>query len=125
SSEAVLALPGVFALDGRTLTLDSLDLVVNVRDMGMNQRALFHCAGSRLTLKNCTVTIVNPLRQPFVFLRVDDPAGRESRIRIEDSLIRGDVGALVELGRGPAELMVAESVLFSEGPIVRVVDAPP
>lgn len=121
-SEAVRALPGVFALEGRNLTLDSLDLVVNVRDLGMNQRALFHCAGSRLTLKNCTVTIVNPLRQPFVFLRVDDSAGRESRIRIEDCLIRGDVGGLIELRRGPAELMIARSVLFAEGPIVHVAD---
>jgi len=125
SSDAVRALPGVFALDGRNLTLDSLDLVVNVRDLGMNQRALFHCAGSRLTLKNCTVTIVNPFRQPFVFVRTDDQTGRESRIRIEDSLIRGDVGALVEMGRGPAEMVIAESVLFAEGPIVRIIDADP
>jgi len=123
SSDAVRALPGVFALDGRTLILDSLDLVVNVRDLGMNQRALFHCAGSRLTLKNCTVTIVNPLRLPFVLLRADDPAGRESRVRIEDSLIRGDVAPLIDLGRGPTELMIAESVLFGEGPILRVADA--
>lgn len=125
SSDAVRALPGVFALDGRTLILDSLDLVVNVRELGMNQRALFHCAGARLTLKNCTVTIVNPLRLPFVLIRADDSAGRESRIRIEDSLIRGDVAPLIELGRGPTELMIAQSVLFGDGPILRTTDAEP
>lgn len=123
SSDAVRALPGIFALDGRTLILDSVDLVVNVRDLGMNQRALFHCAGSRLTLKNCTVTIVNPLRLPFVFLRADDANGRESRVRIEDSLIRGDVAPLIELGRGSTELMVARSVLFGDGAILRLADA--
>ncbi len=117
--DAVRALPGVFTLDGRNLTLDSLDLVVNVRDLGMNQRALFHCAGSQLTLKNCTVTIVNPLRAPFTFIRTDDAASRGSRIRIESSLIRGDVGPLFELGRGSVELMIARSIVVGDGPIVR------
>lgn len=125
SSDAVRALPGVFALDGRTLILDSVDLVVNVRDLGMNQRALFHCAGSRLTLRNCTVTIVNPLRLPFVFLRADDAGGRESRVRIEDSLIRGDVAPLIELGRGSTELMISRSVFFGDGAIARLADADP
>ncbi|MDG3006979.1 serine/threonine-protein kinase [Paludisphaera mucosa] len=121
--DAVRALPGVFTLDGRSLILDSLDLVVNVRELGMNQRALFHGSGFQLTLRNCTVTIVNPLSSPFVFARSDDAAGRPSRIRIEDSLIRGDVASLFELNRGPVEVVALRSILAAEGPIVRTPDA--
>ncbi|WP_165248635.1 serine/threonine-protein kinase [Paludisphaera soli] len=123
--EAVRALPGVFTLDGRELTLDSLDLVVNVRALAINQRALFHGSGFRLTLKNCTVTIYNPNRAPFAFLRTEEGA-RASTVRIEDSLIRGDVATLFELNRGePAEIVAARSILASEGPLLRTPDVSP
>ncbi|MDR3620257.1 MAG: serine/threonine-protein kinase [Paludisphaera borealis] len=122
--QMVRDLPGVVTLDNRNLTLDSLDLVVNVRELPVNQRALFHCAGAQLTLKNCTITIVNPFKTPFTFLRADDPGGRTSRVRIEKCFIRGDVASLFELKRGPVELMVDRSVLASEGPIVRTPSAP-
>ncbi|AMV36333.1 serine/threonine-protein kinase [Planctomyces sp. SH-PL62] len=125
--DAVRALPGVFSLDGRELTLDSLDLVVNVRDLGMNQRALFHGSGFRLTLRNCTVTIFNPARAPFAFLRADDATRppRPSRVRIEDSLIRGDVATLLELNRGQVDVAAFRSILAVEGPLVRTPDAAP
>ncbi|OJW16392.1 MAG: hypothetical protein BGO49_18770 [Planctomycetales bacterium 71-10] len=124
--EAARSLPGVFNLDGRSLVLDSLDLVVNVRDLGLNQKALFHVAGGELTLRNCTVTIYNPMRSPFAFVRTEAGAIRPlSRIRIEDSLIRGDVSPLFEMGPGAAEAVAFRSFLASDGPIVRTPDASP
>jgi len=122
--DVVRQLPGLVTLANQSLTLDSLDLVVNVRDLSLTQRALFHCAGAQLTLKNCTITIVNPSKAPFTFLRADDPDGRLSRVRIEKCLIRGDVASLFELKRGPVELMIERSVLAGEGPIVRVPGGP-
>ncbi|WP_255487480.1 serine/threonine-protein kinase [Paludisphaera rhizosphaerae] len=117
--------PGVFALDGRTLILDSLDLMVNVRDLSTHQKALFHGSGFNLTLRNCTVTIFNPSRTPFAFVRADDAAGRSSRVRIEDSVIQGDVSPLFDLGRGAVEVAVVRSFLASDGSIVRTPDASP
>lgn len=123
--DEVRLLPGVFTLDGRTLILDSLDLVVNVRDLSPHQKALFHGSGFNLTLRNCTVTILNPTRSPFAFVRADDPGGRSSRVRIEDSVIQGDVTPLFDLGRGAAEVAVLRSFLASDGSIVRTTDASP
>jgi serine/threonine-protein kinase len=83
--EAVRSLPGVFNLEGRRLILESLDLVVNVRELGINQKALFHLAGGELTLRDCTITIYNPLKAPFAFLRADDATSRlagEGRRRV-------------------------------------------
>lgn len=116
--------PGVVTLSNKSLVLDSIDLVVNVRDLSLNQRALFHCEGAQLTLKNCTITIVNLSHVPFTFLRADDPGGRPSRVRIEKCLIRGDVASLFEFKRGPVELMVDRSILASEGPTVRTPSVP-
>jgi serine/threonine-protein kinase len=41
------------------------------------------------------------------------------------SLVRGDAASLLELGRGRAEVVVARSLLASDGPIVRTQDASP
>jgi len=117
--EAVRAQPGVFNLDGRSLVLDSLDLVVNARDLGVNQQALFHVTGGDLTLRNCTVTIYNLAKAPFAFLRAEGGASQPSRVRIEGSLIRGDVSTLFDLGPGTSEVVAVRSVLASDGPIVR------
>jgi serine/threonine-protein kinase len=119
SLDVVRALPGVVTLNDRGLTLDSLDLVVNVHDLSLSQRVLFHLGGARLTLRNCTVTIVNPYKEPFTLLRSDDQAGRPSRVRIENCLIRGGVEWMFDLRRGPVELMVERSILAAEGPILR------
>ncbi|WP_337177860.1 serine/threonine-protein kinase [Paludisphaera sp.] len=123
--EAVRSLPGVFNLEGRSLILESLDIVVNVRDLGINQDALFRLAGGDLTLRDCTVTIYNPLKAPFAFLRSDGGASRTSRVRLEDCLIRGDVSTLLELGAGRAEVVALRSVLASDGAIARTLDALP
>lgn len=121
--DAIRSLPGVFNLDGRSLVLDSLDLVVYVRELGLDQRALFYMTGGDLTLKNCTVTIYNPSRSPFTFLRTEGSSSRPARVRIEDSLIRGDLSAMFEMGPTPVEAALIRSVLMGDGPIVRTPDA--
>jgi len=118
----VRELPGVVTLDDRRLILDSIDLVLYVRDLPSTQRALFHLAGSQLTLSHCTITIVNPYKDPFTLLRADDPNGRPSRVRLENCLVRGDVSSLFELGRGPVELTIARSILAGDGSIIRTPD---
>ena len=118
--DVVRNLPGVFSLEGRTLILDSLDLIVNLRDLPPAQSCLFHCVGASLTLRNCSITLINPGNLPFTLVRAEGTATRGARIRIEKSLIRGAIGSGFELGRGSAEVAVVESVLLgSQGPIVR------
>ncbi len=117
---AVWSLPGVIVLEGKSLVLDSLDLIVNVRDLNAAQTSLFCCAGANLTVRNCTITLINPANQPFTLVRAEGTTTRGSRIRIEKSLIRGAVSSGFDLGKGSVDVAIRETVfLGSQGPLVR------
>ena len=125
--EAVWSLPGVIVLqEGKSLTLDSLDMIVNVRDLMAMQTFFFSCTGASLTVRNCTITLVNPANQPFTLVRAEGTSARGSRIRFEKTLIRGPVSAGFELGKGAVDVAVRETVfLGSQGPLVRRLEAEP
>src|SRR5262249_17380069 len=76
------------ALDRKSLTLDGLDLILDASALSRGQTALFGCAGSNLTLRNCTITILNTQRAAFTVIRVE-PSAQPSRIRLEGTLVRG------------------------------------
>ena len=69
----------VFVLDRKNLTLDGIDLVVDVRDLSPKQTALFSCSGSNLTLRNCSITILNDTNASFSVFRVEASASRPTR----------------------------------------------
>ena len=121
--EAVWSLPGVIVLEGKSLVLDSLDMIVNLRDLNAAQTSLFCCTGANLTVRNCTITLVNPANQPFTLVRAEGTATRGSRIRFEKTLIRGAVSSGFDLGKGSVDVAVRETIfLGSQGPLVRGLD---
>ena len=74
-----------------------------------------------LTVRDCTITLVNQASQPFSVVRAEGSQGRDSRIRFERTLVRGHVSSVFDLGKGTADVAVRGSVfLGSHGPIVRL-----
>ncbi len=120
---AVKEQPGVFTLVGKNLILDGIDLIVNVRDLPPNQTALFSCAGANLTLRNCSITILNgPSGSSFEFIRAESsPSHRNPcRILLEKTLVRGSFATGINLAGGSTELVLHKSVIVGgPGPSVR------
>jgi|GEM_PF-1350723 len=117
--------PAVFVLDGRNLILDGIDLFVDAKRLPRNQSALFLCRGGSLTLRNCTVTVLNARGLPFSVVRTGDPI-RPSKLRFETTLVRGGPFTVVELGGGNSETVVNRSVfLGTREPLISCVGAEP
>jgi eukaryotic-like serine/threonine-protein kinase len=125
SSQAVRKQPAVFVLARQNLILDGIDLIVDVRDIFPEQTALFSCTGSNLTLRNCTITILNHNNTPFSIVRVEPGGTRPTRIRLERTFIRGGFGAAVDLAQSAAELALDSTMIVGgPGPAVRLRGAP-
>ncbi|MFI5459906.1 MAG: serine/threonine-protein kinase [Isosphaerales bacterium] len=123
--DAVRRQPAVFVLDRKDLTLDAIDLIVNVRDLSPTQTALFSCTGASLTLRNCSITILNsPGSAAFTVFRAESSGSHPTHIRLEQSLVRGWFTDGFALAGGGAELVLRKSaVLGGSGPLVRITDA--
>jgi serine/threonine-protein kinase len=116
---AVREQPGVIALREKSLILDSLDLVLNVRDLPPGQTALFFCQGADLTVRNCTITLLNPGGQPFSLVRAEGTGTRESRVRFEKVFVRGPFRRGFEVGGGTVKIALRDSCLMaSQGPVL-------
>ena len=88
--EAVRNQAAVIVLKGKNVTLDGIDLIVDVRDLSRTQTALFLCAGSNLTVRNCSITILNQTAgTPFSIVRTETAGPRPTHVRFERCLIRG------------------------------------
>ncbi len=61
--DAVRKQSAVFVLDRKNLTLVGIDLVVDVRDLSPEQKSLFSCSGTNLTLRDCSITILNDTKR--------------------------------------------------------------
>jgi serine/threonine-protein kinase len=111
--------PAVIVLSGKNLILDSLDLIVNLRDLPAGQSALFDCAGADLTVRDCTITLVYPGSEPFTLVRAAG-SSRPSRVRFERTLVRGLLSSGFELGEGAVDVALLEVIILgSQGPLVR------
>ena len=109
----------VIVLEGKQLVLDGLDLVVDVDELPRHQTALFECAAGALTLRDCTITVLNPRGTAFSVVRTS-AAARPSRVRLERCYIRGPSQSAFELAGGPCDVVVSRSVLFTgAAPLVR------
>jgi len=119
----------VFPLGHKNLTLDGIDLIVNVRDLPANQTALFSCAGGNLTLRNCSITILNnPGSSSFAFVRAKSSAAypNPSRILLEKTLVRGSFASGIDLASGSTELVLHNSVILKgPGPLIRIAESDP
>jgi serine/threonine-protein kinase len=125
SLETVRRQSAVFVLDRKSLTLDGVDLVVNVDDLSPSQTALFSCIDANLTLRNCSIAVLNRRGvETFTLIRTESNGSRPTRVHVENSLARGSFGVGIELGRGPTDIVLNESmVLGGGGPLFRIADA--
>ncbi len=94
------------------MILDSLDMIVNLRDLNAAQTSLFCCTGANLTVRNCTITLINPANQPFTLVRAEGTTTLGSRIRFEKTLIRGAVTSGFDLGKGSVDVAVRETIFL-------------
>ena len=116
--EIVKQQPAFCVIEGRSLILDGLDLVVDAKVLGPRQSAVFLCKGGSLTLRNCTVTVFNRSGAPLALVRAG-PSDQPSRILIERTLIRGALDAVVDLTGGPADVVLRGSaVVNGQGVVV-------
>ena len=123
SAEAVRTQRAVFVLDGKNLTLDGIDLVVDVNDLSPEQTALFSCSAASLTLRNCSITILNNRRAAsFAVVRTEPGLSRPTRIRFERTLVRGLFSSAFELAGGTELALKHSVVLGGPGPLIRVTD---
>ncbi len=107
-------------LGGRELTLEGLDLVVDVKLLAAGQTALFLCRGGTLTLRNCTVTVLNRVNRPFSLVQTA-PSERPSRVRLERTFVRGAIDTVVALAGGAGDVFLDRSVVLNGlGTLVRV-----
>jgi eukaryotic-like serine/threonine-protein kinase len=114
--------PAVFAVNGKRLTLDGIDLIVDARDLSRTQTALFLCSGGNLTLRNCSITILNHAAGiPLSLIRTEaDATRRPSLIRLEGCLVRGGFTEGFRLGGGPCDVVLRDSTVAARGgPLVR------
>ena len=113
----------VVNLERKNITLEGIDMIVNVRDLSSRQTTMFGCAGSSLTIRNCTITVLNPGNAPFTFIRADSSPSGPSRIRLEHSLVRGGFGPgipVVDFSCNQADLVLDRAVILcGTGPLVR------
>jgi serine/threonine-protein kinase len=109
-------------LERKNLTLEGVDLIVDASDLSGRQRALFGCSGGNFTLRDCTITVINPRDTPFTLVRQEpapsrpqEPAPRPSRIWLERTLVRGSSVTLAELGGGSADLVLDGTAILVGG----------
>jgi eukaryotic-like serine/threonine-protein kinase len=111
---AVASQPALIELDGRSLILDGLDLIVDARNLAKGQTAVFLCRGGALTLRDCTVTVANRGMLPVSLVQVQTGSSQApSRIRLERTLVRGSLTTIVDLVSGAADVVVSRSVLLN------------
>ena len=100
------------------LVLEGLDLVVDVRDLPLQQASLFLCQGADVTLRDCTLTIYNGGdRKLSIFRLVEGP--RPNRVVLERTTIRGPIRTLVEVASARAEVVIDRSLVVGDaGPLI-------
>jgi serine/threonine-protein kinase len=121
-NEAALERTAFVALGRKNLTVEGIDLIVEASELSGHQKALFGCAGGNLTLRDCTITVLNPKGLRFALVSQEptkpqpkDPGPRPSRIWLKRALVRGSAFTLAELGGGPTDLVLDGTTILLGG----------
>jgi len=118
----------VAVLDGKALTLIGLDLVIDLEGASPGLDAFFACRDTRITLRDCTVTLANAARGPFALVRFGLPdelrtGGNPSRILLDRCSVRGPNLVVARWEGGGGEVAAIGSTLYGEsGPILEARD---
>lgn len=109
-----------FVLGGskvESLVLEGIDLAVDVRDLPDHQSTLFLCQGAELTLRDCSLTILNANDASragrFSIFRLEEGA-KPNRIVLERTTIRGPIGTLIDVASSQAELVLDRSLILGD-----------
>jgi serine/threonine protein kinase len=106
--------PAAVILDGQSLLLEGIDLVVDAASLTARQESLFLLRNdSSLTIRDCTITVIGPVKHAYSVIQVGERGSvsksAASRVHVERSRIRGDASALRLAG--PAIAAFARSVV--------------
>lgn len=118
----------VAVLDGKSLTLIGLDLVIDLEGASPGLDAFFACRDARITLRDCTLTLANAARSPFALVRFGLPdelrtGGNPSRILLDRCSVRGPNLIVARWEGGGGEVAAIGSTLYGEsGPIFEARD---
>jgi serine/threonine-protein kinase len=104
------------------LVFEGIDFAVDVRDLPVHQTTLFLCQGVDLTLRNCSLTILNandPARtNPFSVFRLEE-GPRPNRIVLDRTMVRGSIRTLVEVASAQADVEFDRSLILGDaGPLL-------
>jgi len=111
-AEAALPQTALCEIEGRTLILEGLDLILDVKDLPRGLESVFLCRGGTLTLRNCSVTVVNRAATPFTLVKTAT-GDRKNRVHLERTLIQGAMTSGVELGGNNSEIFISRSVIVN------------
>ncbi len=121
TQQAVKEQEAKFVLGGsglERLVLEGLDLVVDLRDLPVQQTSLFLCRGAELTLRDCTLTIYNGGDRKVSIFRLA-PGPRPNRVIVERSTLRGPIRTLAEVASPGAEILIDRSLIVGgDGPLI-------
>ena len=111
----------MLVLSGKDLTLEGIDLIVDVRELSRTQTAIFLCSGANLTLKNCSITILNQgALAPVTLIRAEMAGSRPSHVRLEQCLVRGALSEGFRIAGTQCEVVLRNSVVLAgNGPLFR------
>ncbi len=100
------------------LVFEGLDFSVDLRDLPIQQSALFLCRGAEVTLRDCSITLYNAGDRKFSLFRLLD-GSRPNRLVLERTTIRGPIRTLVEVSGAKAEIILERSLVVGEaGPLI-------
>ncbi|MDB5352984.1 MAG: serine/threonine protein kinase [Planctomycetota bacterium] len=121
TAASIQARPAVFVMNRQRLVVEGIDFVINGADLTPRQESMFLCKDADLTLRDCTITVVGPIKHEYAIVQVGERGvaanAPASTVRFERTRIRGEVAA-VRLA-GPAEVTFARSaVVVGRSPIV-------
>ena len=103
--------PGVIVLKGKSLILDGIDLIVDMRELSRSQTACSCASGANLTLRDCSITILNHAAGTYrsSSIRAEAAALRTPRlVRLESCLVRGALTDCFRLSGGPCEVVLRD-----------------
>ena len=114
-------------LGEKSLTLEGLHIVVDVTDQPPAVTSLFSCRGGTLTLRDCSLSLVNrsgTVRPYALFRTAATGTAKPTRVLLDRTYVRGVFSTLAEFGGGSAEVVVLRSVILNAQGSLASVSAP-
>ena len=110
--ETAAAQDACFDLGEKELVLEGVDLVIDLAKIARSTVAIFSVGGGSLTLRNCTLTLLNQSDQSFSIVKTGRST-KASRCLLDLSIVRGSFTSFIEAGSGPVQTTISRSLIFN------------